>query len=48
MKEGGRSFTKEVVMAKYWASVAAQRVSGEAIEWTGGIGFMQETGIKKY
>ncbi|KAN0105146.1 Acyl-CoA dehydrogenase/oxidase, N-terminal and middle domain containing protein [Russula decolorans] len=35
-KEEGRSFTKEAAMVKYWASVVAQRVSGEAIEWTGG------------
>jgi short/branched chain acyl-CoA dehydrogenase len=36
-KEEGRSFTKEAAMVKYWASVVAQRVSGEAIEWTGGV-----------
>ena len=47
-KEEGRSFTKEAAMAKYWASVVAQRVSGEAIEWTGGVGFTRETGIEKY
>jgi hypothetical protein len=47
-KEEGRSFTKEVAMAKYWASVVAQRVSGGAIEWTGGVGFTRETGIEKY
>jgi len=47
-KEEGRSFTKEAAMAKYWASVVAQRVSGEAIEWAGGVGFTRETGIEKY
>ncbi len=47
-KEEGRSFTKEAAMAKYWASVVAQRVSGEAIEWMGGVGFTRETGIEKY
>jgi hypothetical protein len=47
-KEEGRSFTKEAAMAKYWASVVAQRVSGDAIEWTGGVGFTRETGIEKY
>jgi Acyl-CoA dehydrogenase, C-terminal domain len=47
-KEEGRSFTKEAAMAKYWASVVAQRVSGQAIEWTGGVGFTRETGIEKY
>jgi hypothetical protein len=35
-------------MAKYWASVVAQRVSGQAIEWAGGVGFTRETGIEKY
>jgi hypothetical protein len=47
-KEEGRSVTKEAALAKYWVSVVAQRVSGEAIEWTGGIGFTRETGIEKY
>lgn len=47
-KEEGRNFTKEAAMAKYWASVIAQRVSGQAIEWTGGVGFTRETGIEKF
>jgi hypothetical protein len=47
-KEEGRSFTKEAAMAKYWASVVAQRVSGQAIEWAGGVGFTRGTGIEKY
>lgn len=47
-KEEGKSFTKEAAMAKYWASVVAQRVSGQAIEWAGGVGFTRETGIEKY
>jgi Acyl-CoA dehydrogenase, C-terminal domain len=47
-KEEGRPFTKEAAMAKYWASVVAQRVSGQAIEWAGGVGFTRETGIEKF
>jgi short-chain 2-methylacyl-CoA dehydrogenase len=47
-KEEGRSFTKEAAMAKYWASIVAQRVSGQAIEWAGGVGFTRETGIEKF
>ena len=47
-KEEGKSFTKEAAMAKYWSSVVAQRVSGQAIEWAGGVGFTRETGIEKY
>lgn len=47
-KEEGKSFTKEAAMAKYWSSVIAQKVSGQAIEWTGGVGFTRETGIEKF
>ncbi|KDQ65118.1 hypothetical protein JAAARDRAFT_28778 [Jaapia argillacea MUCL 33604] len=47
-KEEGKSFTKEAAMAKYWSSVVAQEVSGNAIEWAGGVGFTRETGIEKY
>jgi short-chain 2-methylacyl-CoA dehydrogenase len=47
-KEEGKLFTKEAAMAKYWASVVAQKVSGSAIEWAGGVGFTRETGIEKY
>ncbi|RDB15421.1 Short/branched chain specific acyl-CoA dehydrogenase, mitochondrial [Hypsizygus marmoreus] len=47
-KEEGKEFAKEAAMAKYWASVVAQRVSGGAIEWAGGVGFTRETGIEKY
>ncbi|KAH6915441.1 acyl-CoA oxidase [Coprinopsis sp. MPI-PUGE-AT-0042] len=47
-KEEGLPFTKEAAMAKYWASVVAQRVSGQAIEWAGGVGFTRETGIEKF
>ncbi len=35
-------------MAKYWVSVIAQHVSGQAIEWTGGVSFTRKTGIEKY
>jgi alkylation response protein AidB-like acyl-CoA dehydrogenase len=47
-KDEGRTFAKEAAMAKYWASIVAQKVSGSAIEWVGGIGFTRETGIEKY
>ncbi|KAL5508582.1 hypothetical protein ACEPAH_6201 [Sanghuangporus vaninii] len=47
-KEEGKSFTKEAAMAKLVASQVAQRVSGQAIEWAGGVGFTRETGIEKY
>jgi len=35
-------------MAKYWSTVIAQKVSGRAIEWAGGVGFTLETGIEKH
>lgn len=47
-KEEGKSFVKEAAMAKFLASQVAQRVSGNAIEWAGGVGFTRETGIEKY
>ncbi|OCH87686.1 mitochondrial acyl-CoA dehydrogenase [Obba rivulosa] len=47
-KEEGLSFTREAAMAKLYASQVAQHVSGEAIEWAGGVGFTRETGIEKY
>ncbi|KAF8644323.1 hypothetical protein AX16_008531 [Volvariella volvacea WC 439] len=47
-KEEGKNFTKEAAMAKYYASVVAQKVSGQAIEWAGGVGFTRETGIEKF
>ncbi|KZO94849.1 acyl-CoA oxidase [Calocera viscosa TUFC12733] len=47
-KEEGREFLKEAAMAKYYASVVAQKAAGAAIEWCGGVGFTRETGIEKY
>jgi short/branched chain acyl-CoA dehydrogenase len=47
-KDEGKTFTTEAAMAKYYASVVAQRVSGQAIEWAGGVGFTRETGIEKF
>jgi short-chain 2-methylacyl-CoA dehydrogenase len=47
-KDEGKTFTKEAAMAKYYASVVAQRVSGAAIEWCGGVGFTRETGVEKF
>ena len=35
-------------MAKFYASQVAQKVSGNAIEWAGGVGFTRETGIEKF
>jgi alkylation response protein AidB-like acyl-CoA dehydrogenase len=48
LQEEGRPFTKEAAMAKYFASVVAQRAAGSAIEWCGGVGFTRDTGVEKY
>jgi short/branched chain acyl-CoA dehydrogenase len=47
-KDEGKTFQREAAMAKYYASNVAQRVSGQAIEWAGGVGFTRETGIEKF
>jgi short/branched chain acyl-CoA dehydrogenase len=48
LKEQGQNFTKQAAMAKWYSSVVAQKASGSAIEWAGGLGFTRETGIEKY
>lgn len=48
LKEEGRPFAKQAAMAKIFAARVAQRVSGDAIDWAGGVGFTRETGIEKY
>jgi short-chain 2-methylacyl-CoA dehydrogenase len=41
-KEAGENFAQDAAMAKLYASQVAQRVSGLAIEWMGGMGFVRE------
>ncbi|KAL8289999.1 hypothetical protein RQP46_002938 [Phenoliferia psychrophenolica] len=48
MKEEGRNFVQQAAMAKWYSSVIAQKASGSAIEWAGGVGFTRETGIEKF
>jgi alkylation response protein AidB-like acyl-CoA dehydrogenase len=47
-QEQGRPFVREAAMAKYYASNVAQKASGMAIEWAGGVGFTREVGLEKY
>jgi len=47
-KEAGESFVREAAMAKLYASQVAQKVSGSAIEWMGGMGFVREGLAEKY
>ena len=41
-KEAGLDFVRDAAMAKLYASQVAGRVSGQAIEWMGGMGFVRE------
>jgi len=35
-------------MSRWYSSVIAQKITGNAIEWCGGNGFVRDTGIEKY
>jgi short/branched chain acyl-CoA dehydrogenase len=41
-KEAGQPFVKDAAMAKLYASQVAGRVSRQAVEWMGGMGFVRE------
>ncbi|KAM5461826.1 hypothetical protein MferCBS49748_007028 [Microsporum ferrugineum] len=41
-KEAGQDFVQDAAMAKLYASQVAGRVSGLAVEWMGGMGFVRE------
>jgi short-chain 2-methylacyl-CoA dehydrogenase len=41
-KEAGEDFITDAAMAKLYASQVAGRVSGSAVEWMGGMGFVRE------
>jgi alkylation response protein AidB-like acyl-CoA dehydrogenase len=47
-KEAGEDFVKDAAMAKLYASQVAGRVSGSAVEWMGGMGFVREGLAEKY
>lgn len=47
-KEAGEDFVQDAAMAKLYASQVAGRVSGLAIEWMGGMGFVREGLAEKY
>ena len=38
LKEEGKDFVREAAMAKWYSSTVAQKASGAAIEWAGGVG----------
>ncbi|KAI9806526.1 MAG: hypothetical protein M1833_003713 [Piccolia ochrophora] len=41
-KEAGEDFVRDAAMAKLFSAQVAGRVSGQAIEWMGGMGFVRE------
>ncbi|PHH76738.1 hypothetical protein CDD80_1293 [Ophiocordyceps camponoti-rufipedis] len=47
-KEAGLDFVRDAAMAKLFASQVASRVSGLAVEWMGGMGFVREGLAEKY
>jgi alkylation response protein AidB-like acyl-CoA dehydrogenase len=47
-KEAGEDFVMDAAMAKLYASQVAGKVSGQAIEWMGGMGFVREGLAEKY
>ena len=47
-KEAGEDFVMDAAMAKLFSSQVAGRVSGSAIEWMGGMGFVREGLAEKY
>ena len=42
LKEAGKDLVKEAAMAKLYSSQVAGKVSGQAIEWMGGMGFVRD------
>jgi alkylation response protein AidB-like acyl-CoA dehydrogenase len=48
LKEAGAPFTREASMAKLWASEAAQRAVGRAVQIHGGYGYTEEFPVERY
>jgi alkylation response protein AidB-like acyl-CoA dehydrogenase len=46
-KEAGEDFVKDAAMAKLYTSQVANKVTGQAIEWMGGVGFTREFLLEK-
>ncbi|KAF2427232.1 acyl-CoA dehydrogenase NM domain-like protein [Tothia fuscella] len=47
-KEAGEDFVRDAAMAKLYSSQVAGKVSGQAVEWMGGMGFVREGLAEKY
>jgi alkylation response protein AidB-like acyl-CoA dehydrogenase len=48
LKDAGLSFTHEAAMAKLFASEAANRITGQAVELFGGYGYSREYPVEKF
>lgn len=47
-KENSIDFIQDAAMAKYYASVVAEKTASRAVEWAGGIGFMRDFGLERF
>ena len=47
LKDSGARFLAEAAMAKYFASVAAERAASQAVEILGGVGFTRDYPVEK-
>jgi alkylation response protein AidB-like acyl-CoA dehydrogenase len=48
LKDAGLPFTREAAMAKLFASEAANRITGQAVELFGGYGYSREYPVEKF
>ncbi len=48
LKDARMPFLKEAAMAKYYASMVAERVASQAVEIFGGYGFVKDYPVEKY
>jgi alkylation response protein AidB-like acyl-CoA dehydrogenase len=48
LKDAGLPFTREAAMAKLFASEAANRIAGQAVELFGGYGYSREYPVEKF
>ncbi|MEE8349634.1 MAG: acyl-CoA dehydrogenase [Acidobacteriota bacterium] len=48
LRDAGQDFVKEAAMAKYFSSMAAEKVTSQAIEIYGGNGYTKDYPIEKY
>jgi butyryl-CoA dehydrogenase/short/branched chain acyl-CoA dehydrogenase len=48
LKDAGRPFAREAAIAKLFASEAANRISGQAVELFGGYGYSREYPVEKF